>query len=112
MRLARIIKPSNVLASIISILLASASFYLVLSNKDVLPPEIPLWYSKVWGKQRLAGQDWMLIIPVLIILVFLVNETISKLVESESLAKIITWSSVVFGLVITYSLLRILFLVT
>lgn len=112
MYLTKIVKPSNLPASIITILTAILSLYLIFVNKDRLPPEIPLWYSKVWGEQRLANQEWLWIIPVLIVLVFTVNQIIVKLLDSKGLIKVITWSSVAFGIIISYSLIRILLLVT
>ncbi len=112
MNLIRIIKPSNLPASISTFLIVVFSLYIIFVNKDTLPPEIPLWYSKVWGEQRLASQEWLWIIPVLIILVFIVNQIIVKLLDSKGLIKVVTWSSVVFGIIISYSLIRILLLVT
>jgi hypothetical protein len=79
---------------------------------ESLPPELPLWFSKSWGAQRLARPDWLWLIPSLIVLVFLVNQLMARLLYSAGLIKIITWSSVVFGIIISYSLIRVLILAT
>jgi hypothetical protein len=111
MKLIKINQISNLAASSLTLILALFSFFLVFTNKDKLPPEIPLWYSKIWGEQRLASQDWLWIIPIIIVTIFVMNQIISNLLVSKGLIGILTWSSVVVGLLITYSLIRILLLV-
>lgn len=108
----KILRPSNLPTTLISFLLTVLSFYLIFSKIEYLPPEVPLWYSKVWGPERLANPDWLWLLPSLIIVIFLVNQIIAKLLESKALVNIITWSTVIFGIIINYSLFRILLLIT
>ncbi len=108
----KILRPTNLPAALISVLLAALSFYLIFNKIEHLPPEIPFWYSKVWGPGRLADPSWLWLIPSLIIIVLLINQLIAKLLDSKALIHIITWSTVIFGIIIIYSLFRILLLVT
>lgn len=40
-----------------------------------LPPQVPLWYSKPWGDERLAS-PWFLLLPLLSsVIVYIVNLT-------------------------------------
>lgn len=112
MNLFKIQRPINLSATFISLLIAALSFYLIITKIETLPPEVPLWYSRVWGPERLAKPNWLYIIPSLIIFVLLVNQMIASLLESEALVNIITWSGVIFGIIIFYSLVRNLLLVT
>ncbi len=112
MNLIKKLQPFNPAAALIAIFIAVFSAVLIFNKIGSLPPELPLWFSKDWGAQRLARPDWLWLIPSLIILVFLVNQLIARLLYSASLIRIITWSSVVFGIIISYSLIRVLILAT
>src|SRR3990170_4943437 len=112
MNLIKKLQPFNPPATLISIFMAVFSAFLIFNKMEKLPPELPLWFSKDWGTQRLARPDWLWIIPSLIILVFLVNQLMARLLYSAGLIRIIIWSSVVFGIIISYSLVRILILAT
>lgn len=112
MKFLQILKPFNLPATIISLSLATVSYYLIFNKMGTLPPEIPLWYSKAWGPLRLATPGWLWLVPSSVIIVLLVNQVIAKLLDSRALILIITWSSVVFGIIISFSLIRILLLIT
>ena len=112
MNFLKILRVFNLLATLDSLLLAAASFYLIFNKIQNLPPQIPLWYSRVWGVQRLASPGWLFLIPILIIIVLAINQSIARLLESRALIKITVWSVVVFGVIISYALVRILILVT
>ena len=107
----KLIRIVNQPASFLTIGLALFSFFLVYINMDRLPPEIPLWYSKIWGEQRLVNQDLLWVTPILILIIFVVNQFIANILASKGLVGIISWSSMVFGVLITYALMRILLLV-
>lgn len=111
MNLTKALRLAKQPTSFLTISLTLFSFFIVYINKENLPPEIPLWYSKIWGEQRLVSQEWLWIIPILIVIIFVINQFISNFLSSDALVKLISWSSVVFGLLITYSLVRILLLV-
>src|SRR3990167_702506 len=108
----KMLRAFNLFATLVSLLLAAASFYLISNKIQNLPPQIPLWYSRVWGVQRLASPGWLFLIPILIIIVLAINRSITGLLESKALIKITVWSVVVFGVIISYALIRILILVT
>ncbi len=111
MYLVKILRPSNPIAYLILIILILLTSYLIFIGVDQHPPEIPLWYSKIWGPKRLASPFWLWLIPTLMVLVLITNHIISKMLESTSLIRIITWSSVIFGVILSYSLIKILLLV-
>lgn len=112
MYLVRILRPSNPIALLSLVILILLTSYLILSRVDQYPPEIPLWYSKVWGPERLANPFWLWLIPTLMVSVLIVNHIISKMLESTNLIRIITWNSVIFGVILSYSLIKILLLVS
>ena len=111
MYLVRILRPSNPIALLSLVILILLTSYLI-SRVEQYPPEIPLWYSRVWGPERLANPFWLWLIPTLMVLVLTVNHIISKMLKSTSLIRIITWSSVIFGVILSYSLIKILLLVS
>ncbi|MEX0617276.1 MAG: hypothetical protein WD231_05790 [Candidatus Woykebacteria bacterium] len=112
MNFLKILRPINAPATFVSLIIIIASSYLVWSHLEKLPPQVPLWYSKVWGVERLAEPRWLFIIPSLLILIFLINQFIAKLLKSPVLTQIITWATLFSGAVISYSLLRILLIAT
>jgi hypothetical protein len=42
-----------------------------------LPPEIPLWYSKPWGVDRLANPYWLFLLPGASFIWFCINAFLS-----------------------------------
>ena len=111
MYLVKILRPSNPIALLSLIILILLTSYLIFRGIGQYPPEIPLWYSRIWGPDRLANPTWLWLIPTLMVLVLITNHIISKMLESTSLIRIITWSSVIFGVILSYSLIKILLLV-
>lgn len=41
------------------------SIALIIWRRPMLPPMIPLWYSKAWGGDRLASAYWIFLLPVM-----------------------------------------------
>ena len=50
-----------------------------------LPPEIPLWYSKPWGVDRLAKPYWLFLLPGASLVWFCVNAFLSIRVTKNHL---------------------------
>ena len=111
MNLTKTLRLARQPTSFLTIGLTLFSFFIIYINQGNLPPEIPLWYSKIWGEKRLVNQEWLWLIPILITIFFVLNQFISNFLSSDVLVKLISWSSVIFGILITYSLVRILLLV-
>lgn len=97
------------------VFLISAAIYLLtlgyfLYNRRLLPPELPIFYSKPWGQERLAASDaiW---IPVLIGLVILVVNGILSLkmfAKEKFLQKTIAWANLTTTTLISITLLKIM----
>jgi len=50
-------------ASMVTLFLITSSLVLLLLSWDRLPTEIPLWYSRPWGQDRLAHPSWLFLLP-------------------------------------------------
>jgi len=50
-------------ASIFTILFIISSIAVCIASWNKLPTEVPLWYSKPWGKDRLANPLWLFFLP-------------------------------------------------
>lgn len=87
-------------------------FFYLLTNK--LPPEVPLYFSKSWGKQQLAHKYELLILPFSSLLVFAINFSLARFLYKHHLllAQIVLAFSPLFSLLSAISLYQIISLVT
>ena len=81
-----------------------------LYNRKLLPPEVPIFYSKPWGQERLAPSVaiW---IPVLIGMVLLIiNGFLSLKIYSKEkfLQKVIAWTNLATTTLISVTLVKIM----
>lgn len=78
-----------------------------------LPPEVPLFYSRPWGKEQLAQPLLLLLPPAAAFLIFLLNlawaRTWAK--EREFLSQILVLGGFVAVILSTITVIRILLLV-
>lgn len=90
------------------------SLVIFLARYSILPPEVPLWYSKPWGQEQLAHPLWLLVLPAGGLIWYLVDLTIATYITHEYLifTQVLFLSSFLVSLLSTFSLVRILFLVT
>lgn len=90
-----------------------AGFGLVGVFWKLLPPEVPLWYSRPWGQAQLAGPAWLLVLPTITGVVVGGSVVIHRLLfETEPLlAAISSATSMVIAVLGTLGLFRILILV-
>lgn len=49
-----------------------------------IPNVVPLFFTEPWGEARLAGREWLYLIPAISFLVILVNVVIGKIGSSSS----------------------------
>lgn len=79
-----------------------------------LPPEIPLFFSRPYGAERLATSWWLGILPLISIVVQAISMRFagSIMEEDELLAQILVMSGALVSLMSFYTLLRIIWLVT
>jgi hypothetical protein len=50
-----------------------------------LPPEIPIWFSRPWGVERLGASWWLLLFPIMTGFWFITNTLFSLYVTKEHL---------------------------
>lgn len=84
-------------------------------KRNLLPEKVPLFYSRPWGEEQLAAKEWLLLIPVLSLLIFLINWQLGKLFlkKGETFLPIVMESfALLFSVLGTITLLRIIFLIT
>lgn len=87
--------------------------FIILAFWRLLPPELPLFYSRPWGKEQLTTPTGLFIIPAFSLLVFVVNLIlVSLLPEGEKLInKILLATSVIFNALGLVNLIQIIRLV-
>lgn len=97
-----------------SILLIILLFVVIFSFLWRLPPEIPLTYSRPWGTEQLVPSIFLLFLFFLVIIVLLINSFFASLLFSSQqlLARILSWTSVVFILLIDITVMRVVLLIT
>lgn len=96
---------SSVIFAILTVIFFSITF-------TSLPKQLPLFYSRPWGQLQLGSLSQFMIIPSLIILITLINLTISwHLHPSQLLLKrTINLSSTLVALLLFITAARIIFL--
>lgn len=90
------------------------SISLIVLKWSELPPEVPLYYSLPWGEKQL-GSPWELsILPTLSASIFITNLLITFfLAKDNKLAiKLLIATALFVVALLTYSLVRIIFLVS
>lgn len=95
------------------IFLSFASLALVGWYSFRLPPEVPVFYSRPWGKDQLANQTWLFLPPLASMAIFLVNFAWARFFakENEFLSKLLIFGGFVVIILSSLTLIRILLLV-
>lgn len=77
----------------------------------ILPEKMPLFYSLAWGEYQLGNHQQFFILPASIILVTLINLFLSwQLHQSQSFfKKLLLASSVITGLILAITFIKIVF---
>lgn len=111
MKASKILNSYNAVSALICQLVVFVSSLLLLLTIGRLPPQIPLWYSRVWGPQRLANPAFLWLVPLLSISILILNWALAKNLESTILKRLLFWSVPIFGIIASYALVKIIFLV-
>jgi hypothetical protein len=79
-----------------------------------LPPQVPLFYSKPWGEERIPAKIWLWLIPSLSMLILLFNFLILPpfLKKERFLVIVLSLVSVASLFLLFWTLFRIIFLVS
>lgn len=101
-------------ATKITIVLTLLSTALILWRWVLLPPDVPLWFVRAWGEDRLAPREYLFLLPAGNILWFSLVLIMSKYIAKYySFFMQLLYVSVAFvSILACITLLRILFLVT
>lgn len=90
------------------------SFALIVWRFNLLPPVVPLWYSRPWGADQLAAPVWLLLLPFGSLAIYGINTLISIYICSEYLifVQILYLSSSLIEILSFITLFKILFIIT
>lgn len=96
-----------------NLLFISISLIYLTARFGQLPPQIPLFYSLVWGETQLASAAGLFLLPTLSIVVALLNHFLAAflLKGSTLLSRLLIIFSLVFSVLSTIALFRIINLI-
>ncbi|KKS33208.1 MAG: hypothetical protein UU93_C0001G0039 [Candidatus Amesbacteria bacterium GW2011_GWA2_42_12] len=60
---------------------------LLILNHTLLPPQVPLLYSRPWGDDQLISGLWLWVIPVVQLIIGICGELVSKTKRDDLLLK-------------------------
>lgn len=91
----------------------AAGMGLVVVFGKMLPPELPLWYSRPWGTAQLASPGWLWIVPGLALISLAASGVAHRMmIKSDPImAVVICATDIVVQLLAILGLVRILFLI-
>ena len=100
-------------SAVIVFLLLITDAGVLIFHWSKLPPEVPLYYSLPWGEQRLVSAYGLLILPILGLGIYLFNCLLAVLLarENQLLTKILVYTAIFVNTMLSYSLIRIIFLI-
>lgn len=107
----------NWLVSIINkfvLLCVLISLGVIFWRWHLLPPAVPLWYTKPWGTDQLAHPYWLFLLPIGSLLIYLVNVIASVYITADYLifTQLLFLTSFLVSFLSLITLVQILFLVT
>lgn len=87
---------------------------LLLVKFPSLPPQVPLFYSKPWGEERIPSKIWLSLIPVLSFFILAFNFFILPrfLKEEKFLITVLYLTSTISLFLLLWTLIQIIFLVS
>lgn len=90
------------------------SLAVLILRWQLLPPKVPLWYSKPWGTDQLADPVFLFILPVGSIAIYIINILVSVYLTAEYLVftQILALAAFLVSLLSFVTLVKILFVIT
>lgn len=81
---------------------------------QLLPPQVPLWYAKLWGPDQLASPYWLFILPLGSLAIYFANIVLSVYLVADYLvfAQTLALTSLLVSFLSFVTLVKILFLVS
>ncbi|MGB9706610.1 MAG: hypothetical protein ACPLXP_00845 [Microgenomates group bacterium] len=97
----------------IAVILLVGQILAILTSWRWLPPELPLFYSRPWGKEQLTTPFGLFILPALSLIVFFINLAFISFTPQEEklIPKMLEVATAVFNLLCLVTLIKIIFLV-
>lgn len=94
-------------------LLAVASIIMIGAYWKMLPPLVPLWYSRPWGSDQLAPPVFLFFLPISSITIHLINLAFAMYITTEYLVftQSLFLSSLIVSLLSFIAVIKIIFLV-
>jgi len=97
----------------LSLFLISTSLLFIVLKFRELPPQVPLFYSLPWGEKQLTNKFYLFLLPFGSIIILLSNIFLAKNVKEELLiAKLLLAGALLFSILSTITLIKIILLVT
>jgi len=87
---------------------------LIAWKYQVLPKQIPLFYSQPWGESQIADVWYILLLPIFMNVIFYVNEQIAKkfFPQNKLIKNILSVSNVILIVGYTGIFMKIVFLIS
>lgn len=83
-------------------------------RSGTMPPQIPLFYSQLWGESQLADSWLIIILPIFLNLLVILNQYIVNRFYSDNnfIKKIFYYLNIFLALCFTFLFIKIVFLVS
>jgi hypothetical protein len=90
------------------------SITIIIWRYQLLPPQIPLWYSRPWGTDRLGPQFLLLILPISAVIWHSINILISIYITRDHrvFSQVLFLGSLFVSLLSLVSVVKIIFLIS
>ena len=103
------LRPISLAALSINFFFSLGGFWLLFAKYPLLPPMVPLWFSKEWGASRLGAPSWLWLIPISSLSILFLNNILAVLIKKQTVvATILVWFATIFSLISVYSLYRLI----
>ncbi|MBU1327178.1 hypothetical protein KKB64_04915 [Patescibacteria group bacterium] len=86
----------------------------IVSSWQLLPPAVPLWYSRPWGEEQLAHPGWLFLLPFSSLCIYLTNVGAATTITQDhpTFTKVLQLTSILVNIMTLATLINILFIVT
>ncbi|QQG41931.1 MAG: hypothetical protein HYV90_01305 [Candidatus Woesebacteria bacterium] len=91
--------------------LGFSSIAIIFIFKNILPPIVPLFYGRPFGESQLVPVLNLFFAPIVSIVITLTNSGLALITEDVFSKKILISGAFLFSLLITITILKIVFLV-
>lgn len=88
---------------------------IIMFKRSLLPDRVPLFYSRPWGAEQLAPRNYLFLLPVISLLILLLVLIAGHWLfqdKEKIVGKISEGFSLLFSLLATITIFKIVFLIT